>query len=92
MTAVCWATEHMPPELMRGTQLLIWKNKPVSKEDRNAYRPITLDAVEKKLLRSIATLTRKPRYHGGIEAFTSLSSSLSPLTPIFIEKAVPFGS
>ena len=43
-------TEHMPPEMMKGTQILIWKNKPVSAEDRNAYRPITLDAVEKKLL------------------------------------------
>ena len=40
----------MPPEMMKGTQILIWKNKPVSTEDRNAYRPITLDAVGKKLL------------------------------------------
>ena len=44
-----WATEHVPEDMVTGTQILIHKGKK-NKEDRGGYRPIVLDQHEKKSL------------------------------------------
>ena len=43
-----WATEHVPLDMVTGTQILIHKGKK-SKEDRGGYRPIVLDPHVKRL-------------------------------------------